>query len=104
MDLVRSSATSFDELRVVAEGAARIVLREFRPPAYHAFNLPNNIIGRLILQLLRRYLNRQVYKLVPRGRTPKVKGARRYSRYGLRLDQSKVLAVYVQLKHPYDKE
>lgn len=68
-----------------------------KPASYH-FKVPNNFIGRAIIWLLKRYMNKD-YKFVAWGREPKFKGARR-NRFGTRLplEHANAIVLYIRCK------
>lgn len=94
---------TYEDLRTVASYAVSQYIRDNTANVGHeVFRVPNNIIGRAIRWLLSRYLNKKVYKFRAKGRTPKIKGMRRFYRYGLPLGESKTIAIYIDTKKRFE--
>ena len=65
---------------------------------YTFSDIPNTDEGRLLVDLMRKYLNKKDYRLRARGQYrdhSKLKDGERFSRYNLKLDQSKCIRVYI---------
>ncbi len=91
---------SWEDLRCVSEMAAHKAIQQAFPPVGHeAFRVPNNWEGRLVRWILRRYLNRRVYKLVARGR--KATDGKRHL-YSIPLTAAGELAIYIYPKKGYE--
>ena len=65
---------------------------------YTFSDIPNTDEGRLLVDLMRKYLNKKDYRLRARGQYrdhSKLKDGERFSRYNLKLDNSKCIRVYI---------
>lgn len=99
-----ATVLKWDDIDRIAQLAANKTYRmAFEQNIGHeAFRIPNNIIGRVVLWVLRFFLNKRVYRLVPRGRTPRRKMAWRFIRDVPR-DNARFLAVYLYTKRGHER-
>ena len=101
-----ADSLSWEDLRKISDYTASRVINEiqkrYTPAAHHTFLIPNTWVGRIVKWVLKRYLNRVTYKLRYVGRTPKVKGARRYHPYGMPVSKSKYIAIYIDPRKPFE--
>jgi hypothetical protein len=65
---------------------------------YTFSDIPNTDEGRLLVDLMRKYLNKKDYRLRARGQYrdhSKLEDGERFSRYNLKLNHSKCIRVYI---------